>query len=176
MERRGEYRRTCASSPNGGCQIAYDFIEGGTGRRVGLVTNEQAFRKRASLPRSLVDVSTRDQSTTRSDAPTHSVIGHRADRPRRPVPARRRSMLRRRRASQRAFIMSGSSTASIEDLGSFAPDHGLVPALFRRRTSRSPRHDQRARRMPGLRTLVFTVDVPEGSTGSATCATAGAGR
>ena len=37
-------------------KIAYDFIEGGTDDEVGLVTNEQAFRKARIVPRYLVDV------------------------------------------------------------------------------------------------------------------------
>ena len=49
-------------------KIAYDFIEGGTDDEVGLVTNEQAFRKARIVPRYLVDVSVRDQSNA-------SVIG-----------------------------------------------------------------------------------------------------
>ncbi|TMJ21939.1 MAG: alpha-hydroxy-acid oxidizing protein, partial [Alphaproteobacteria bacterium] len=45
-------------------KIAYDFIEGGTDDEVGLATNEQAFRQARIVPRYLVDVSVRDQSTT----------------------------------------------------------------------------------------------------------------
>ena len=45
-------------------KIAYDFIEGGTDDEVGLTTNEQAFRQARIVPRYLVDVSVRDQSTT----------------------------------------------------------------------------------------------------------------
>jgi len=45
-------------------KIAYDFIEGGTDDEVGLVTNEQAFRKARIVPRYLVDITTREQSTT----------------------------------------------------------------------------------------------------------------
>ena len=45
-------------------KVAYDFIEGGTDDEVALVTNEQAFRKARIVPRYLVDVTVRDQSTT----------------------------------------------------------------------------------------------------------------
>jgi len=40
-----------------------------------LVTNEQAFRKARIVPRYLVDVSTRDQSTTLFGRTYSSVIG-----------------------------------------------------------------------------------------------------
>ena len=56
-------------------KIAYDFIEGGTDDEVGLVTNEQAFRKARIVPRYLVDVSVRDQSTTLFGRTYSSVIG-----------------------------------------------------------------------------------------------------
>src|SRR5688500_19723329 len=45
-------------------KFAYDCIEGGTDDEVGLVTNEQAFREARVVPRYLVDVTVRDQSTT----------------------------------------------------------------------------------------------------------------
>src|SRR4029078_3227009 len=45
-------------------KIAYDFIEGGTDDEVGLVTNEQDFRKARIVPRYLVAIPPREQSTT----------------------------------------------------------------------------------------------------------------
>jgi (S)-mandelate dehydrogenase len=56
-------------------KIAYDFIEGGTDDEVGLVTNEQAFRKARIVPRYLVDVTSRDQSTTLFGRTYSSPIG-----------------------------------------------------------------------------------------------------
>ena len=56
-------------------KIAYDFIEGGTDDEVGLATNEQAFRQARIVPRYLVDVSVRDQSTTLFGRNYSSVIG-----------------------------------------------------------------------------------------------------
>ena len=56
-------------------KIAYDFIEGGTDDEVGLVTNEQAFRQARIVPRYLVDVTTRDQSTSLFGRSYSSVIG-----------------------------------------------------------------------------------------------------
>ena len=60
------------------------------------------------------------------------------------------------------FIMSGSSTASIEDLGKLAPDHGWYQLYSAKDQSISEDMIKRAGDA-GLRTLVFTVDVPEGS-------------
>src|SRR5579885_3854384 len=45
-------------------KIAFDFIEGCLEDERGLETNTSAFQKHQLLPRYLVDVSTRDQSTT----------------------------------------------------------------------------------------------------------------
>ena len=106
-------------------KIAYDFIEGGTDDEVGLVTNEQAFRKARIVPRYLVDVTSRDQSTTLFGRTYSSPIGI--------APTGLAGLFRRgadlmlaeaARDANVPFIMSGSSTASIEDLGKLAPDHG----------------------------------------------------
>src|SRR5258707_6201893 len=45
-------------------KVAFDFIEGGLEDEHGLDRNTSAFRKHQLLPRYLVDVSVRDQSTT----------------------------------------------------------------------------------------------------------------
>ena len=106
-------------------KIAYDFIEGGTDDEVGLVTNEQAFRQARIVPRYLVDVTVRDQSTTLFGRTYSSPIGI--------APTGLAGLFRRgadlmlaqaARDANVPFIMSGSSTASIEDLGKLAPDHG----------------------------------------------------
>jgi isopentenyl diphosphate isomerase/L-lactate dehydrogenase-like FMN-dependent dehydrogenase len=144
-------------------KVAYDFIEGGTDDEVGLVTNEQAFRKARIVPRYLVDVSTRDQSTTLFGRTYSSVIGI--------APTGLAGLFRRgadlmlaeaAREANVPFIMSGSSTASIEDLGKLAPDHGWYQLYSAKDQSVSEDMIKRAGDA-GLRTLVFTVDVPEGS-------------
>jgi L-lactate dehydrogenase (cytochrome)/(S)-mandelate dehydrogenase len=58
--------------------------------------------------------------------------------------------------------MSGSSTGSIEDLGKLAPDHGWYQLYSAKDQSISEDMIKRAGDA-GLKTLVFTVDVPEGS-------------
>jgi L-lactate dehydrogenase (cytochrome)/(S)-mandelate dehydrogenase len=60
------------------------------------------------------------------------------------------------------FIMSGASTASIEDLGRLAPDHGWYQLYSAKDPSISEDMIKRAGDA-GLKTLVFTIDVPEGS-------------
>jgi (S)-mandelate dehydrogenase len=144
-------------------KIAYDFIEGGTDDEVGLVTNEQAFRKARLVPRYLVDVTTRDQSTTLFGRSYSSPIGI--------APTGLAGLFRRgadlmlaeaARDANVPFIMSGSSTGSIEDLGRLAPDHGWYQLYSAKDQSVSEDMIKRSADA-GLRTLVFTVDVPEGS-------------
>jgi L-lactate dehydrogenase (cytochrome)/(S)-mandelate dehydrogenase len=60
------------------------------------------------------------------------------------------------------FIMSGSATGSIEALGKLAPDHGWYQLYSAKDQSVSEDMIKRVADA-GLRTLVFTVDVPEGS-------------
>jgi len=144
-------------------KIAYDFIEGGTDDEVGLVTNEQAFRKARIVPRYLVDVSVRDQSTTLFGRTYSSVIGI--------APTGLAGLFRRgadlmlaeaARDANVPFIMSGSATGSIEELGKLAPDHGWYQLYSAKDQAVSEDMIKRAGDA-GLKTLVFTVDVPEGS-------------
>jgi (S)-mandelate dehydrogenase len=144
-------------------KIAYDFIEGGTDDEVGLNTNEQAFRQARIVPRYLVDVTVRDQSTTLFGRTYSSPIGI--------APTGLAGLFRRgadlmlaeaARDANVPFIMSGSSTGSIEDLGKLAPDHGWYQLYSAKDQSISEDMIKRAGDA-GLKTLVFTVDVPEGS-------------
>ncbi|MBN9490825.1 MAG: alpha-hydroxy-acid oxidizing protein [Alphaproteobacteria bacterium] len=144
-------------------KIAYDFIEGGTDDEVALVTNEQAFRKARIVPRYLVDVSVRDQSTTLFGRTYSSPIGI--------APTGIAGLFRRgadlmlaeaAREANVPFIMSGTSTASIEDLAKVAPDHGWYQLYSAKNQNVSEDMIKRVGDA-GLKTLVFTVDVPEGS-------------
>ena len=144
-------------------KIAYDFIEGGTDDEVGLVTNEQAFRQARIVPRYLVDVSVRDQSTTLFGRTYSSPIGI--------APTGLAGLFRRgadlmlaeaARDANVPFIMSGSSTGSIEDLAKLAPDHGWYQLYSSKDEAISEDLIKRTADA-GLKTLVFTVDVPEGS-------------
>jgi (S)-mandelate dehydrogenase len=144
-------------------KIAYDFIEGGTDDEVGLTTNEQAFSEARVVPRYLVDVTVRDQSTT--------LFGHTYSSPIGIAPTGLAGLFRRgadlmlaqaARDANVPFIMSGQSTASIEDLGKLAPDHGWYQLYSAKDQSISEDMIKRAGDA-GLKTLVFTIDIPEGS-------------
>jgi L-lactate dehydrogenase (cytochrome)/(S)-mandelate dehydrogenase len=144
-------------------KIAFDFIEGGTDDEVALVTNEQAFRQARIVPRYLVDVSVRDQSTTLFGRTYSSPIGI--------APTGLAGLFRRgadlmlaeaARDANVPFIMSGSSTGSIEDLAKLAPDHGWYQLYSSKDEAISEDLIKRTADA-GLKTLVFTVDVPEGS-------------
>ena len=144
-------------------KIAYDFIEGGTDDEVGLQTNEQAFRQERIVPRYLVDVSVRDQSTTIFGRTYSSPIGI--------APTGLAGLFRRgadlmlaeaARDANVPFIMSGSATGSIEDLAKLAPDHGWYQLYSSKDEAISEDLIKRTADA-GLKTLVFTVDVPEGS-------------
>src|SRR4029078_13708848 len=144
-------------------KIAYDFIEGGTDDEVGLVTNEQAFRQARIVPLYLVDFSVRDQPTTLFGRTYSSPIGI--------APTGLAGLFRRgadlmlaeaARDANVPFIMSGSSTPSIEALAKLAPDHGWYQLYSAKNQAISEDMIKRVSDA-GLKTLVFTVDVPEGS-------------
>src|SRR3954469_266838 len=144
-------------------KIAYDFIEGGTDDELALTTNEQAFRQARIVPRYLVDVTVRDQSTTLFGRTYSSPIGI--------APTGLAGLFCRGaglmlaeagRDAKRAFLMAGSWHASIEALGKLAPDHGWYQLYSAKDQSISEDMIKRAGDA-GLKPLVFTVDVPEGS-------------
>ncbi|MBM3644527.1 MAG: alpha-hydroxy-acid oxidizing protein [Alphaproteobacteria bacterium] len=144
-------------------KIAYDFIEGGVDDEVGLVTNEQSFRRARLVPRYLVDVTVRDQSTTLFGRTYASPIGIA------PTgiaglfrPGADLMLAEAARDANVPFIMSGAATGSIEDLGRIAPDHGWYQLYSAKDDAISADLIARAGDA-GLRTLVFTVDVPVGS-------------
>ncbi|WOH80424.1 alpha-hydroxy acid oxidase [Bradyrhizobium sp. BEA-2-5] len=144
-------------------KAAYDFIEGGTDDEIGLITNEQAFRHARIVPRYLIDVSVRDQSAMLFGRTYSTPIGI--------APTGLAGVFRRgadvmlaeaARDANVPFIMSGASTGSIEDLGRLAPDHGWYQLYSAKDPSISDDMIKRAADA-GLKTLVFTVDVPESS-------------
>lgn len=141
-------------------RIAYDFIEGGVEDEDGVDRNERAFRNHRLVPRYLVDVTTRDQSAELFGRRYASSFGI--------APTGVASLFRPgadlmlAEAAAKAnipFIMSGSSTASIEDLAKVAPDNGWYQMYTARDKSISEDMIRRAREA-GLSTLVVTVDVP----------------
>ena len=144
-------------------RIAYDFIEGGLEDEHGLARNEEAFRRHHLVPRYGIDVRTIDQSTTLFGRTYSGLIGI--------APTGLAALFRRggdlmlaeaAKLANVPFIMSGASTALIEDLGKLAPEHGwyqLYPARDRKISEDMIRRARDA----GLSTLVITVDVPTNS-------------
>ncbi|MBN9264518.1 MAG: alpha-hydroxy-acid oxidizing protein [Hyphomicrobium sp.] len=141
-------------------KIAYDFIEGGADGEEGLDRNFQGFSRYSLVPRYLIDVSKRDLST--------ELFGRRYSSPVGIAPTGLAALFRPgadlmlARAARDAnvpFIMSGTGTASIEDLGREAPDHGWYQLYAAKDKTISDDMIRRSKDA-GLKTLVFTVDVP----------------
>jgi len=144
-------------------QIAFDFIEGGCDDEDGLTRNERSFRDVALVPRYMVDVSSRDQTTTLFGRSYASPFGI--------SPTGLAALFRRgadlmlaeaARDANLPFVMSGTSTGSIEDLARVAPEHGWYQ-LYAARDRKISEDMIRRARDAGLSTLVITVDVPMGS-------------
>ena len=141
-------------------KICYDFIEGGADDEIGLDRNQQAFRDLPLVPRYLVNVDKRDL--------TKELFGRKYDLPYGISPTGMAGMFRvggdmmlaqAARDANIPFVMSGSSTASIEDLGKLAPEHGWYQLYAARDKSVSEDMIRRAD-AAGLGALVLTVDVP----------------
>jgi (S)-mandelate dehydrogenase len=144
-------------------KIAYDFIEGGLEDERGIARNEDAFSGFDLVPRYGVDVSACDQSTTLFGrtyagplgiAPTGIAGLFR--------PGADLMLAEAAKSANVPFIMSGTGTALIEDLGRIAPDHGWYQIYPARDRAISEDMIRRARDA-GLSTLVITVDVPVNS-------------
>jgi L-lactate dehydrogenase (cytochrome)/(S)-mandelate dehydrogenase len=144
-------------------RIAYDFIEGGLEDEHGLARNEEAFHRLQLVPRYGIDVRTIDQSTTLFGRTYSGPIGI--------APTGLAALFRHggdlmlaeaAKSANVPFIMSGASTALIEDLGRLAPEHGWYQLYPARDRAISEDMVRRARDA-GLSTLVITVDVPTNS-------------
>jgi (S)-mandelate dehydrogenase len=141
-------------------KVVYDFIEGGVDGEDGLARNEDAFRKRPLMPRYMVDISARDQSaelfgrryaSAFGIAPTGGIGNF-----------RRGADLMLAAAARDAdvpFIMSGTATASMEDMARIAPDHGWYQVYIAKDRAITEDMVRRADAL-NLNALVITVDVP----------------
>src|ERR1700704_1975197 len=141
-------------------KIAFDFIEGGLEDEHGLDRNTAAFRKHQLLPRYLVDVSKRDQSTTifgRTYASPFGIspmgiaeIFHRgAD-----------SMLAEAAAAAKVpSIMSGSCMTPLETIAQVSGGNAWFQLYAARDPNISDDFVRRARDA-GYSTMVLTVDNP----------------
>ncbi len=144
-------------------RLAYDFIEGGLEDERGVTRNESAFTSFDLVPRYGIDVTAIDQSTmlfgrTYSGplgiAPTGLAALFR--------PGADLMLAQTAKAANVPFIMSGASTALIEDLGRVAAEHGWYQLYVARDRGISEDMIRRVRDA-GLSTLVITVDVPTNS-------------
>ena len=144
-------------------RLCFDFIEGGLEDEHGLARNERAFDRHALLPRYLIDVSTRVQTT--------SLFGRNYALPFGIAPTGIAALFRRggdlmlAEAAVKAnipFIMSGASTASIEAAAKVAPENAWYQ-LYAARDLKIAEDMIRRARDAGLSTLVLTVDVPVNS-------------
>lgn len=141
-------------------KIAYDFIEGGVDGEEGLDHNEAAFQRRKLVPRYLVDASKPDLKTTIFGRTYAAPIGIAPTGAAALFRAGADIMLAKAaRDADIPFIISGASTATIEEVAAAAPAHSWYQ-LYNAR-DRKVADDMVARAdKAGLSTLVLTVDVP----------------
>ena len=141
-------------------RIAFDYIEGGVDDERGLDHNRAAFDRHRLIPRYLVDVSTRPQTTR--------VFGREYAAPFGIAPMGLASLFRpgadlmladAAKAADIPFVMSCVGSATIEKLGEVAPDHGWLQLYPARDRSISEDMMRRAHEA-GITTLAVTVDVP----------------
>ncbi len=141
-------------------RLCYDFIEGGVEQEVGLQRNIDGFARHRLVPRYLVDVSKRDQSTT--------VFGRTYASPFGIAPTGLAGLWRHgtdlvlAEAAAQAnipFILSGSANASIEQAVKVAPQHAWYQLYPTRDRALSADLIKRCHDC-GVETLVLTVDVP----------------
>ncbi len=141
-------------------RIMHDFIEGGVEGEEGLVRNVGAFSSIRLVPRYMVNVNTVDTGTT--------LFGRTYAQPYGIAPTGAAGLFRNgadmmlARAAKAAnipFIMSGAATATIEELGQVAPDHGWYQVYQAKDRGIADDMIRRADKA-GLAGLVVTVDVP----------------
>lgn len=141
-------------------KIAFDFIEGGVDGETGLAHNENAFERQRLVPRYLVKASLADQSTTLFGRKYASPVGIAPTGAAALFRAGADLMLAQAaRDANIPFIISGASTASIEEIAAVAPEHSWYQLYNARDPKIADDMVMRAEKC-GLSTLVLTVDVP----------------
>ncbi len=144
-------------------RIAFDFIDGGADDEHCLRRNREAFQQYRLLPRYLVDVSRRDQSTL--------LLGRRYASPFGISPTGLAGLFRPdadlllARAAQKAdipFLLSSAANGALEDVVKAAPEHVWFQMYC---TSDETINADLVRRAKaaGVRVLVVSVDVPVNS-------------
>ena len=141
-------------------RLAYDFIEGGVEGEYCLARNRDAFQRYTIVPRYLVDVSERDQSTTLFGRKYASPFGIS------PAgvaglfwPDADRLLAEEAAAANIPFVMSAASSLRIEDAAKLAPKTTWFQ-VYGTRDSRIMDDQVRRARDSGISTLVLTIDVP----------------
>ena len=144
-------------------RIAFDFIDGGADDEHCLRRNREAFQQYRLLPRYLVDVSKRDQSTV--------LLGRRYASPFGISPTGLAGLFRPdadRLLAQAAakanvpFLLSSASNGKLEDVIKVAPDHVWFQ-MYCTSDERINADLVRRARDAGVRVLVVSVDVPVNS-------------
>lgn len=144
-------------------RIAFDFIDGGVDDEDCLRRNRDAFRRFQLVPRYLVDVSKRDQST--------ELLGRRYASPFGISPTGLAGLFRPEadtilaeaaKAANIPFLLSSASNAAIETVAKVAPENVWFQ-IYGTREERINTDLVRRARDAGVRTLVVTVDVPVNS-------------
>ncbi|MET0542874.1 MAG: alpha-hydroxy acid oxidase [Variovorax sp.] len=144
-------------------RIAFDFIDGGVDDEDCVRRNREAFRRYQLVPRYLVDVSTRDQST--------ELLGRRYASPFgiSPTglaglfyPGADELLAQAAKAANIPFLLSSASNASVEAVAKLAPDHVWFQ-IYGTRDERINCDLVKRARDVGVSTLVVSVDVPVNS-------------
>lgn len=144
-------------------RIAFDFIDGGADDELCLRRNREAFQRWRLMPRYLVDVSRRDQSTR--------LLGQRYASPFGISPTglaglfrpdADRLLARAAAAADIPFLLSSASNGALEDVVKEAPEHVWFQMYC---TSDERINDDLVRRAAnaGVRVLAVSVDVPVNS-------------
>ena len=141
-------------------KIAFDFIEGGVDGEDGLKQNTNAFARQCLVPKYLVDASAPNQSATLFGRTYASPVGIAPTGGAALFRAGADLMLAQAaRDANVPFILSGASTATIEEVAAVAPEYTWYQLYLPRDRGIADDMVARAERA-GFSTLVLTVDVP----------------
>lgn len=144
-------------------RIAFDFIDGGVDDELCLRRNREAFQQHRLLPRYLVDVSKRDQSTV--------LLGRRYSSPFGISPTglaglfcpdADRMLAEAAGQANIPFLLSSASNGALEDIAPVAPEHVWFQ-MYCTSDEKINADLVRRARASGVRVLVVSVDVPVNS-------------
>jgi len=141
-------------------RIVFDYIDGGAGDEQGLDTNARQFRNFRLVPRYLVDVSNRTQKTTVFGREYSSMFGVA------PTgyagffrPGGEKMLARAALDNGIPYMQSGSSVASVEEIGQIAPGNSWFQLYAARDPATSDDILRRAADA-GVETAAITIDLP----------------